>query len=199
LPTMNFLKSGEEVLWQGRPKMSIPLAIATTVGLVMVLAAFSSVFLPILSPESAVIVFLISIFVTMPSWQFFLRVGCRYYVTNQRVVIVRGEGPGKSLAFDNIEFFGRNQDFPLGSWHVDFVAADGSDIDSFHGGKPLRWMFGFRYLWRKESKIVEQLVKDRILPVPEPRVYRCMGCSFQGKTEDELHHHISEYHGGSVT
>lgn len=124
-------------------------------------------------------------------------------MTNQRVVIASRGKTDRQLAFDNIEHIVRHQDFPLGGWHVDFVAADDSDIDNFHGGhyggEPLRWITGFDYLGRKESKIVEQLVKDRLSPVPEPRVYRCMGCSFQGKTKDELRDHINAKHEGSVT
>lgn len=68
MPTLNFLRSGEEILWQGRPKMSIPLAIVTVVGLIMFLTgAFFRVLLPTRWPGSAVIIFLISIFVTMLS------------------------------------------------------------------------------------------------------------------------------------
>jgi hypothetical protein len=87
----------------------------------------------------------------------------------------------------------------FGSWHVLFIAADGSDIDGSFDSKIMRWIMGFDYLWRREAMRVEQLVRDRLLPVKEPRVYRCLACGFQGSSQEELLHHIGVDHDGSTT
>jgi hypothetical protein len=74
-----FLRPDEHVLWKSRPKMSIPLAITTVVGVIMVfVGAYSRVILPTISPDLGVIIFLSSVFFTMPSWQYFLKLGAHY-------------------------------------------------------------------------------------------------------------------------
>ena len=195
-----FMKPDEQVLWKSGPKMSIPLAITTVVGVIMVfVGAYSRVILPTVSPDIGLMIFLSSVFVTMPSWQYFLNLGAHYYVTNHRIVIARGGRPTRELGFDNIEHVSKSEGFKFGSWHVHFIAADGSDIDGSRGGVILRWIMGFDYLWRREAERVEQLVKDRLLPMKVPRVYRCMACTFQGSSQEELLHHINRDHGGSAT
>ena len=143
------MRNAEEVLWNSRPKMSIPLILATVAGVtILLISAYSRIIFPKLSPNWVLILFGVSVFVTMPSWQYFLNLGSHYYVTNQRVVITRNRHAIRELGFDNIEHIDKYEGFTFGSWHVQFIAADGSDIDGCYiDGKPARWVMGFDYLW----------------------------------------------------
>ena len=165
----------------------------------VLVGAYSRVLLPTTTPVLGVIVFLLGVFFTMPSWQYFLKLGGHYYPTNQRVLIARGSRVTRELAFDNIESVFRDKGMKFGSWHVYFPAADGSDIDGARDGTIMRWTMNFGYLWRREAARIEQLVKDRLLPIKQPRVYRCAACTFQGSSREELLHHIGIDHGGSTT
>jgi len=169
--------------------MSIPLAITTVMGLAMVfVGAYSRVLLPTTSPELGVIIFLLSVFFTMPSWQYFLKLGAHYYLNKSESTNCEGSRVTGELGLDNIEDVFRDKGMKFGSWHVYFIAADGSDIDGSVDGKIMRWIMHFGYLWRRESARVEQLVKDRLLPIKQPRVYRCLACTFRGSSQEELLH-----------
>ena len=83
--------------------MSIPLAIATVVGIFLLfIGAYSRVLFPNWSADSGILIFCVALFVTIPSWGYFLKLGTHYYVTNQRVVIARSNRV-RELGFDNIE------------------------------------------------------------------------------------------------
>jgi uncharacterized membrane protein YjgN (DUF898 family) len=192
---MFFLGEDEKILWKGKPRFGIGLLVSTLLAVMFV--TLGVYLINAWNPTIGFMVMLLAAFPALPLIPYVTGRSARYFVTDLRVVRVR-EDFVRQLSFDNIDTVSAVPGFTNTSVYVS--AADESDLDSvFDDGKTAYFTMHLEFLNSQEAEFVSKLLRTKIVPRKEPRVYRCGGGDAEFGTKDELIEHILIQHHGSVS